>query len=642
MDISAWQQAAEEEGEGTLLLLGVPALLRSGTRTELVEQRAAIVSALVSSPAEGLSGQELKGWVWGHNVKVTDANVSNHVRKLRAELDAQDVPIVFETPKDNPARRFRLIRPCDVDLVAFRRELELAAGFWSEADIRSTWEQAADAISFWAEPRALITARGRSLRLDEVIHEAEAMLRRAAWLLARTSFIQGEWRGGTETLNWVRAVDEHSLDEALCAAHIVGLRRTAGEATAREVMARFRIGQDMADIDLPRLESSLAAESAADAERSLAAYDQDFGLPTPEVDLRDAPEPAVLAPLEEIASVAPAGGLSVGARRSSEASDVAAPLEAEPAADLREHGSLGPPRASGHQAPAKGQNPMVWLWLLAFLALGLGIVVYFVLSTNDTPAERDKNNGVSASEDLDLTLLSIDFSEPDEPSRWTVAEQLVGDEYLTGVTTSAAVAEVTSARGSSLQLVANPDSLEAKSHHLIVGRWVPGRPEVGQYEVSVSFFLPEASAELTQTGPEVSVQITTDGRTIEAAVQAVPNPWVLDLNIWSGGEVWRPVEAGSYRPVPGEWVDLTLGFDTGSMSYDFLTIGTADGTPSRYDLSSELLVEVDKTPDPSAEDFADGLVVALEAENLWSSEQNPLAARAEVYYDDVRLELIRP
>lgn len=658
MDLPQWRTALDAENQGALLLLGVPSLHCRGETFELGPQRAAILAALIFNAESGLSTQALTNWVWGENVEVSRANVTRHMRILRVRLAEYRVSAVIETPQDNPARRYRLRQRCAVDVDAFAIELKQAALAWSASELTSARRHAEAGLTFWREPRAMVSAAGTGPELEQAARVLEADYRRAVWIVARTSFLVEDWKSGAEVLSVARGVDEHRIDVGLAAAHCVGVSRTAGRRPATQIAEQLCREHALSLDAMPRLSAVLDAPTTHRATELLGAYDSDFGLATPTIDLRGAPEHVDAATTTEVEKTADGTGVSlvdgpgpppVSPKAGSGDVDVEIDLRGESEPSSETPLTADPP---GERARDSRSLWMRWLAPLALLGVLVGLFLLVVMSVR---GDRDSPPAPPASPESTAggqTLLDVDFSTEDEVTRWRVTEEVVGDRYLSGITSSGAVVPLPAADTSdaaaeadgesenlAFELVANPDALPARSHHLIAGRWLPGPPVEGRYQLSADFFLPEESALVTQTGPEVSVQITSGGLTVDAAVQAAPSPYVFDLSVWSTGDGWRPIEAGTYRPVVGQWQQLTLTFDTRTKRYESFTIGPVGETAVVYDLSSEVLVAVDKAPDPAAEDFADGVVVTLEVENLWSKEEDLIAASSRVFYDNVQLVL---
>lgn len=635
MDLDAWVQS-QEDGRPVFLLLGEPLVHSRAASAPLGGIRGSIIAILLGYP-DGLDMVSLKSSLWPDEDK-SDANVRRHIRLINqlAHDFGIDEKVVVSRSRD--LRGF-LLRDdcCEFDIDRFRSELLAAVSAWSTDEILVAESHAVDAISYWRSNSPLVRAP-ETPAVRSVVAPLNHDLRVALWILARCSVVTGNRRVAIERLQWALA-GEHEFNVGLSAILIFLLNQAGRRAEALTVVDR--IAQTFGE-GAPELERCIAVDLASRSTEPLTTcleqFDTDFGvasLPSlvsggvassthsdePPIDLT---EPRVV----ELTGPAVISGGLAGGSRSLEAPGFRDVVETpDVTASTETDGSTSEVAVLRSQAsgdPIVIREPKRGLQSRWKIVVGALVVLTTLLALRMLTAGSAKE------------LVVADFESAESiDDGWSMTEEAVDEDYLVDQSGSVSLARARHPRGDSLRIVANPEAVPGKSHHVSVGHWLPGDPELGIYELSFSVYLPDSSSLLTQTGPEASVQITRDGVTTIAAIQAVPNPWVREVNIWSTtdqGPAWRSLSI-DYEPVIDDWVDITMTFDLETGSYIELRLDPG---------SSGDVLELDLNAMPVASDnrgFADGVVVTLEAENLWSDEVNPVSARSEIFYDDVTLLL---
>lgn len=234
------------------------------------------------------------------------------------------------------------------------------------------------------------------------------------------------------------------------------------------------------------------------------------------------------------------------------------------------------------------------------------------------------------------------FDDLDGQDLEVFAEPVTADAILT--TVGAATVESDDAgNGGVLVLRPNPTGEIGRSHHVSVAF----RPLVdlppGPYLLSIRCRTPETIVtqrgngvpNRLETGPELSVQVTKGGATAVVGFQAVPNPWVNALNIWST-QGWFEL-AVPHHPSSGEWIDVALAFDTATDQYVSLLLEAKSwAEPMEIDLSG-IPIPYEAKTDAQGQPFLDGVVLSVEAQNQFTNPEQPESTRGEIACDDLRL-----
>ncbi len=224
-----------------------------------------------------------------------------------------------------------------------------------------------------------------------------------------------------------------------------------------------------------------------------------------------------------------------------------------------------------------------------------------------------------------------DLAEPDD---WFLFEQIIPfrpECYRTGLA-EASVAEVEGR--TVLALTANAQG-SLDSNHALLGRYITSDPVVlGRQRLSLQARVDGSGIDQTQTGPEMSVQITaqmSDGshRTAVFGLQYVaPSGTWQVLTGSEDKEAWSVVS--NERIVQDVWYTIELEFDTATNRYGRLRVtgpnsvlidAQIDGLGTRWQ---------DKGADAPA------TWVTVDAENLFTCDE-PAATTATIYYTGLTL-----
>lgn len=231
-----------------------------------------------------------------------------------------------------------------------------------------------------------------------------------------------------------------------------------------------------------------------------------------------------------------------------------------------------------------------------------------------------------AAEPLDLV------DDLSERVSWRLYEQIIPFRPEC-YTTDLATAEVIDFDGEpALMLVAN-NAQSTASNHALLGRFITSAPvEFGPQQLRVSARVPEQSVGQTQTGPEMSVQITArtdDGRFLTAVFGL---QHVAESGTWqvlTGGSrqgAWTPVATATLTPEA--WYEIVIDFDTSTNTYEKLTLVGPNG----FTVTPIGLTTVWEEKGITSE----ATWVTLNAENLFTCE-NPTVTTATMIYRNLSL-----
>lgn len=195
---------------------------------------------------------------------------------------------------------------------------------------------------------------------------------------------------------------------------------------------------------------------------------------------------------------------------------------------------------------------------------------------------------------------------------------------------------------SSLGLYPNERSTSpGKSNHMIIGanfEELAGRLAEVAYEVTVLVPSPNGNFEL-ETGPETSVQHTSNGITEIGGVQYVTNNWNKGWRLWvvkaDGTGTWKrlPPLAALPEYVPGSVAKIKLIVDLDLGTYVSVSV-SSNGQSETVDLRGRPLPA-------KATGWAPNLVLTVEGQNLWDckppaqqfSPNEPITGH--ISYDDL-------
>lgn len=234
------------------------------------------------------------------------------------------------------------------------------------------------------------------------------------------------------------------------------------------------------------------------------------------------------------------------------------------------------------------------------------------------------------------------FDDLDGQDLEVFAEPVTADAILTTADAAAIESDI-NGEGGVLVLRPNPAGEIGRSHHVSVAFRPLIDLEPGRYVLSIRCVTPETVSLLEgngvpnrlETGPEFSVQLTKGGTTAVVGFQAVPNPWVNALNVWSA-QGWFTLSEPPRNAV-GEWMDVALTFDTASEQYVSLVLDAKSwGRSIEIDLSG-IPIPYESKIDEQGQPFVDGVVLSVEAQNQFTNPEQPESTRGEIACDDLRL-----
>jgi hypothetical protein len=175
-------------------------------------------------------------------------------------------------------------------------------------------------------------------------------------------------------------------------------------------------------------------------------------------------------------------------------------------------------------------------------------------------------------------------------------EEIVGNDtncYAAGIGQVVRSTDVASAGSYSLKVWANKVG-DTYNNHVIGQKLLYGRGQNGVWKYSVQAYIPIATINTGQTGPEISMQNTRNHLTATAGIQYQSNPYIRDdagvsVDAWAvwaqtapGQAAWLPFAS---QPVQAShWYTLTLIADYNANAYISFEIGGA-GIDRVFDLS---------------------------------------------------------
>ncbi len=252
------------------------------------------------------------------------------------------------------------------------------------------------------------------------------------------------------------------------------------------------------------------------------------------------------------------------------------------------------------------------------------------------------------------TALTLVYSDNFEgPLTWGHFEESVaGDSCSRPSGAPDSVVTLTTARARSgthsLRILANPLNTPQLDNHVIAQRRLATSGQAGLWRYVISVYVDPAALELTQDGPELSVQNTRrlaldpdEWRTMTAGVQYVGNKWAPPhWNIWAPNTLPPAApnsEQADWITLPGlptltetGWYTVTLVVDYDARQYVRARLVTPSGQGSTFDLRAWRIARELK--------FSEGaLWITAEAQNLYTCGVTSTPYQATVDYDDVRV-----
>ena len=227
-------------------------------------------------------------------------------------------------------------------------------------------------------------------------------------------------------------------------------------------------------------------------------------------------------------------------------------------------------------------------------------------------------------------------------SNWSLFEEIVAGKpcYGTGNGSVGRSDAVAYGGDYSLQVWANT-AQSLLSNHLIGYKTVYPVGQFGIWQYKIHAYLPVATQQEGETGPEFSLQNTrwqtamADFRTATASIQYISNtdsPLAYHWNVWHevapGVAGW---ETFLIQPLATSvWYTLTVEADYNQNVYHTFAL-TGGGLQIESDLSAYHIAQEDK-------DFTnEAFVATVESENRWNNCGTAGVFDYQVHYDEVRL-----
>lgn len=606
MDRNSWLSNVRSEEKHALFVLSPTALMLAGSDTAReLSGRPAIGLALLATRPGGVTASQIEQYV-----KVAPAPLMHSARASFPDEHRKRVIRSSGNYYLDPEH-------CVTDARQFELEVLQAEHARERNDPREATARALDALSFCSDSGAFFD-------LDAEIFRSEAERLRqlqlyAWWIFARSAVAIDRTDLAEEKIRpVVRALGLESVWLCYIWARIKHLSGQEQASTGRGLLIEMRRDLDLSD----------DPEMTAEFLRSVAANDQSTLDLMDEVEMLSASTRGLDLHTESLTST------DLAPKRHRE------PIDSEPQDDdqspetsittkPRENETASPPIAPTPESTNRIGRPVLLALSTVVIAIA-AIAGIMSLTGSDEP------------EVLGAQIVTThDFEDPNWTDQWMVsAEDIDGpddDCYLDEPQGPLRTVVIDPDHGPSLGLSPNEDERPRRSEHLIASHRLRRGLESGTYSYSASAFIDNEHRGQTQTGSELSVQMTQNGLTTVAGLQAASNPWVNRIHVWTATANGVPgwVEVGGEQPgIFGEWVTVSLRFDTAADMY-------VDATVDAPSMSEPLVLDLSAFALPAdARGFADGAEITVEAENLWSCDKRDPEEvwTTAVTYDDIRLD----